>query len=389
MGFLDKKVAGARARQKQALINEAQAAGSRVIGAWDVGGPEESAAGAVGGALKQLFGGRMKADGLQVLLFDTQGFRHAYLQPYDGMHPFPGEHHAILNGCLPSPATLRAAGILGWGTKWDTGQMAGLAKSLNEDPGLTKAVAGVEWEWKTGMVKIDLEWTVQLRSLGDASSHLVLQAGRYGGFTTYEVGFKNFLELSSALYAFLADAPIGEQAFLAPCAFSFAIDVIRTGGLPEVAATSNAAAPAPTPAPAQPIVELDYRPVVVEALTPRLGKKVHLGTGVPPKKEANVRKHVLPPDVAKVEILAVIDLTTFGSAKDALVITPTQPSSQCCMRSPRRMPEEWVMHAYRRSSATFPAVAFRWMRPMRCGRSGRGWWRMEPMSTPRSTRLPA
>ena len=42
----------------------------------------------------------------------------------------------------------------------------------------------------------------------------------------------------------------------------------------------------------------------------------------PDKKEKNVRKHVLPSAAQDEIIVALFDITVFGSAKDAVVFTP-------------------------------------------------------------------
>lgn len=67
----------------------------------------------------------------------------------------------------------------------------------------------------------------------------------------------------------------------------------------------------------------DYAATVQAALRPHLSKKVWVQT-IPSKQLGNIQKHVLPDNLANSPIIAGIDLTTFGSAKDAIVVTPTQ-----------------------------------------------------------------
>lgn len=77
-------------------------------------------------------------------------------------------------------------------------------------------------------------------------------------------------------------------------------------------------------APAAPVAPppSDYTESIRALATPFEGKKVHV-TSFPEKKERNVRKVVLPEHAHAEPLVAIFDLTTFGSAKDAAVFTPT------------------------------------------------------------------
>src|SRR5690606_39234637 len=68
---------------------------------------------------------------------------------------------------------------------------------------------------------------------------------------------------------------------------------------------------------------VDYVATIRQALAPHAGKKVWVGAEtIPAKKLAHVQA-ALPPQLAGSPILAAIDLTVFGSAKDAIVVTPS------------------------------------------------------------------
>ena len=92
----------------------------------------------------------------------------------------------------------------------------------------------------------------------------------------------------------------------------------------------DAALSGPPPEPAAPPVQsagnvdvrIDYAGSIRAALQPHLGKKVWVGT-IPPKQLGNIQKHVVPPALQGSHLVAGIDLTTFGSAKDAIIVTPT------------------------------------------------------------------
>jgi hypothetical protein len=64
----------------------------------------------------------------------------------------------------------------------------------------------------------------------------------------------------------------------------------------------------------------DHRAALLSVARAHAGRKVMIEGGVPPKKLANLQAFV--PSGAP--IVVAIDLTLFGSAKDALVFTDTQ-----------------------------------------------------------------
>jgi len=308
MSYVDSKVRGGRDRQKQALIVEANQAGAQVheIVELDAG---QAGGGAVGGALTALFGGRMEVDAVHLLRLSTRGWGHAYVQPYSGFAPLPGEHYGVLTGSLASPAIAPADLRHSDEYPFDPARGPEVAQHLAASPAIKAVLRDLAWDWPTGMAKVELDWAVQLRSVGDGTTQVVMQAGRYGGMTTYEVGFGVWLRLCGAIHACLAPGAWPAQHF--PIA-------------PRYAGFLGAHSQAQAQAASDPVsVQIDYAPILAEALGPHLGNKVWLGEG-PGKKAANIRKHVVPPELAGTPLLAGIDLTTFGSAKDAIVVTPTQ-----------------------------------------------------------------
>ncbi len=84
MGFLDKGVDKARARQKASILEEAAAAGSQVV---EVANSEDgsTAASVVGGILTSLVGGTVEHDSFQIFVLKTKDLSHIYVQPYDGL----------------------------------------------------------------------------------------------------------------------------------------------------------------------------------------------------------------------------------------------------------------------------------------------------------------
>jgi hypothetical protein len=200
-------------RQGQGVVSEAQEAGAQVIAAEVITTDRSGTMGArVGGALKATVGGKLRPDRHEVFVFDTQGARHLYVQPIAGVTALPGEHHAWLFGSLRSPVAY-VPGMLG--AKWTSPADPELVSWLNKSQGQLKSVVrGTKLKWKVGMGEIELPWGIQLRSLGDGRSHLAMNAGRYGGFTTVRVGIGHFVKVAHAMSQVLAQGVFPEQEFL-------------------------------------------------------------------------------------------------------------------------------------------------------------------------------
>lgn len=301
VGILDDGAQTARSRQKQSVLQEAQAAGTYVLGVDDVG--DGGGAQVMASTMRALLGGRHRVDGVQIFRLQTNGWSHAYVQPYSGLQPLPGEHHAILSGSLPAPACLVRGGLLGE-PQWESPDRA-LAQWLAGQPTLRAVTRELAWDWKSGMTVVRLPWTLQLRSVGDGTTHVVLAAGRYGGLLAYEVGCAAWLRACGALHPCLGPTPQAPQSFVQPTAYAQLLAL--ADGPP---AAQSVAAP------------VEYLESLRAALASHADKRVMLGN-VPPAVESTVRQHVLPPAHAGAPLVVVIDLTTFGSCKDAIVVTPT------------------------------------------------------------------
>ncbi|HWB79790.1 MAG TPA: hypothetical protein VG755_32725, partial [Nannocystaceae bacterium] len=164
-------MSAAHLRQKQSLLEEAAKSGARVVQV--IEGSQTGIAGVVASTLGSLFGGDTRVDGLQLLQLDTGGWTQLYAQPYAGMQPVPGEHHALLSGALAAPIVLRSSSRFG-APRWECPQLPELAAWLAANPALAAATKAIEWSWKAGFTEIRLPWAAQLRSVGDGTSHLVM-----------------------------------------------------------------------------------------------------------------------------------------------------------------------------------------------------------------------
>ncbi len=218
MGMFQKGLDKAHARQKKSVIEEAGKAGATVVDVVEMGNEETSAAeSAIGSTLKSLFGGKVSRDYVQLFRLTTAGINHIYVQPYDGISPVPGEHHAQIAGSWRSPLILEKR-LLGGG-KWKADDTE-LAAELSKDKSLKRVTSQLKWEWATGTTKIKLPWAVQIRAVPNGSSHLVMKAGRYGGFTSYKVGVQAFAALCQQFGASGSSASQPTQSFITDTEFA-------------------------------------------------------------------------------------------------------------------------------------------------------------------------
>ncbi len=325
MGLLEKNAGKAHDRQRESLVEEATEAGGRLVAFEEagVGGGK----GVLSGALKSIVGGRMSVDHVQTLTFETKGRTHVFFQPYAGVAAMPGEHFAILDGALPAAVAFES-GI--FSNSWSAPADKAVAKALDANANLKRVAKKSKFEWALGMGKIELEWAIQIAGLGDGRSLVVLQTGRYGGFTTYKVGFAHFAALLDAITPVLDTSSRARHAPVHPCAYEPLFRAVVLGEVaeeaapevaevaPEAPAATAAEAPAPRPSGAT----RDYADVIRGAVTPHAGKKIHVSE-LPAKKDKNIRSVVLPSGAQDVDIVAAFDLTMFGSGKDAVVFTAT------------------------------------------------------------------
>jgi hypothetical protein len=323
MNQLNKKLQSAYQRQKGSIINESKNADTTLLEVLEYSPEAANATSAISSSLKSIFGGKLEVDNIQLYRLRKDGFEHFYIQPFSGLNPIPGEHHAILGGNFTHPIALTRT-MFGGG-KWDTEdkELEGL---LKRDRALKKITDEVKWDWAIGFGTVKLDWTVQMCPMDDGTSHLIVKAGRYGGITTFHVGFELFLILAQHFTNMLPSETLSEkQAFLIEPQYADLIRHTLSMG-PSETTMESAITDMPTSKLAKgeesPAGGLsDFSDLIRSILRPLEGKKVHVDH-LPSKKEKNVRKHVLPDNVQDAPIVAVIDITMlFSSAKDAIVFT--------------------------------------------------------------------
>lgn len=294
----------ARSRLKMAAL--AECAPSRVIAVAD-SASDAMLGDRLRGAAAGLLGGRMAATGVQLYeLQAPEGAVHLYGQPFDGYYPLPGEHHAWVPGAVPMPAEWRdgfAGGSWNAPDKAYTGWLKG--------QGFSTDILRADWAWKIGAGVAKRSWLMQLRPLA-GGTHIALAATGCMAQTAPRVGFGLLRKIAGQVGAAIAAQPpaqIADAPFPQPTSFGDAFEAVMRGQhlpvLPEADLSGR-----------------DLGPAIHQLLGARTGAGLFVHP-VPPKKEQNARMHVLPPDARGVPIVALLDLTVMGSAKDAVVFTPT------------------------------------------------------------------
>ena len=256
--------------------------------------------------------GGMDQDAIQVYLFETDGVKHLYAQPFSNQYALPGEHHAVLGGSMQGAAVLRNSFA---GPRWHAGELPEVAQALNANDRLAAVVEQIVWSWRVGLGRVQIPWLVQLRPLGQGRTHLCLQATGEARSGAHQAGFEELARLRSALWlALQTTGDSAERAFLEPESFGALFQDVLAG------APLAVHSPPSTP-------PIDLSGLILAELRNHAGGKLHVGA-IPPAKEANARRCVLPAALREQPILALVDLTILGSAKDAVVFLP----AHCVLR---------------------------------------------------------
>lgn len=290
---------------KLAVLREAAAAGAQLKSVTDVILGRNSA---VSGAVTALFGGSLSVDAFQCFHLETSGVSHLYVQPYSGMYPLPGEHHAWLQGTLRGPAEWQSGLFL---ERWQSPDPA-TADALSRNPALVAAARSGKWEWRIGRGEINYAWFIQTRPFRGGLTHFAMKAtGRAGVLSmVQQAGFLKFLEVARALQPSLAHVPgYHTLPFITQPSYDRFFDRLLDQQLPP-------SAPPPKTPPS------DFSSAILQALSIAPANKLLLHP-LAPVKDNTVRGFVLPPAAKHLPIVAFVDSTLMGSAKEGLALTPT------------------------------------------------------------------
>ncbi len=307
MSISESNARNTASQQKLAILGEATKAQLPVMACVDSFDEAATLGGAIGGSLKALFGGSVQSTGTQIFAFAAGDAIHVYVQPYDGMYAMPGEHHQWIPGAWNSP-TMHKHDT--WGAGWEAGGDAELVKYILNNPGLKTALEDTTWEWTHGMGEFKYPWSLQTRPVTNGYTHVTMAATGEQNVMTHQTGVVEFGRLVAQLTPMLPQNPaVAETTFLHPTAYDSLYAQIATrtvdlrNGVPETTAA-------------------DYGQTIHGWLAPQAAKKLYVGN-LPPKQDGNIRNFVMPPFARAWPIVAAVDLTMMGSAKEALALTPT------------------------------------------------------------------
>lgn len=235
---------------------------------------------------------------------NNYGYSQLYIQPFSDGTALPGEHHMILTKSVDGCTFLNNEHI------WVS------SNSQNQDiynkSNFLPSAKNLSPTWKMKQGYVEFEWLIQIQSLGENKSKIVVNAGKLGSSTNYTVGFstmKDIIEelhndLSTKLYEYHIPLNTSEYDSIANTLLEFKQNNDQNK-------TDHTK-----------LNSQSYSQVLREALAPYKSKRV-LVDDIPQKKMKNIVNLVLPSKHKNDQIIASIDLTMFGSSKYALVFTET------------------------------------------------------------------
>jgi hypothetical protein len=166
-----------REEARGAIAAEAAALGMTIRAFEEVGGEERRLGDAAGQIMRMAVTGSAPAQTTSVDLWwiDSSVGLFLLAQPFQAGDALVGEYHLRIEGGLPQPIVLARA--MFFRKRWATADDKELSAALEGSAALKAATKKLAWAKHTTSGQIDLDWTVQLRALGDGTSHLVMQAG--------------------------------------------------------------------------------------------------------------------------------------------------------------------------------------------------------------------
>ena len=146
---------------------------------------------------------------LQLYQLLVEGLPTIYVQPQQGSTDLlPGEFHTRFVGNLRSPACFYRKSLLS--KRWAAAEDLETEQHLNSSAPLKKATGAMKWRTNNAASYIDLDWTIQLRALGDGTSHLVVQSAGFGRIG-WRAGVTEFAAIVRALLTLVEETPHSAQ----------------------------------------------------------------------------------------------------------------------------------------------------------------------------------
>ena len=288
---------------------------------------------------KLFTGGTLEADRLGVIVARGPFGPEVLVQPLAGRAVFPAEFHVWLAGALRSPAEYRVGRLSGsWGAPGDTD----LELWLRSDGFAAKSLPGVVVQ---GITKIRLDTSVQLHPIAHDRSALIIKLGGVPPMSSLANAFTVAERLAPAVAASTAGghtAPVSAVQFaaLAAAAASGHLETLLAPPIqpapaepsqpppPDPSQRSSSSQPPPPSSPPPPVAEASVSTgtasarvtAIRDALTPYVGKRVHLTPITDPKIAGNLASRVVP-DLDPNAIVAFLDAGIRASAKVGYVLT--------------------------------------------------------------------
>lgn len=121
-----------------------------------------------------------KIDSLHIFDFEKGGIASKYIQPYTGIWTYIGEHYAVLEGNIPAAVAYKK-GFLG--PSWK-GENKDLNKALKKNKAFMRPFRKISWGLNSRGGTYQLDWTVQIKPLGNNKVVLMMAAGGYSMLKT-------------------------------------------------------------------------------------------------------------------------------------------------------------------------------------------------------------
>jgi hypothetical protein len=209
---------------------------------------------------------------------------------------------------MPAPAVFVDAFA---GGSWKSPDAA-LAKWLKKHP-ITTAIYQADWHWKLGAGEVKRAELAVFTPTPDGRTHLVVKGTGESSVAldSRPVGFSLLRDMALALL----NQPLPAGTMPGPAQWIGEVRYCDTF----FEMTAN---PRRHAVPRADMTGRELGQPIHALLAPQADNKLHVHP-LPPAKEQNVRRHVMPPDASHLPLVAVLDLTMMGSAKDAIAFTPT------------------------------------------------------------------
>lgn len=290
---------------------------------------------------KLITGGTLRADRLGIVVARGPFGPEVLVQPLAGRAVFPAEYHVWLPGALRSAAEFRIGRLSGsWAAPGDTDLELWLRSNGFDARSLPGTVV-------QGITKIRLDNAIQLHPIAHDHSSLVITLGGVPPMSRLADAFAVAEQLAPAVAASTAGGHVAAVSpvqfdVLAVAAASGQLETLLPGSTSASASDSSDPSPSqppppdpsqrapgstpatPTEAPAEPSTPAgtaDERVAAIRtALTPYVGKRVHLAPISDAKVAGNVSDRIVP-DLDPAEIVAFLDAGIRTTGKVGYVLT--------------------------------------------------------------------